>query len=60
MLLAALDPTDCADMHWRDVLELIPHEGQAGATARDAAKPFAAHNPQLRIWLDRLAEPRVP
>ena len=47
-------------MRWRDVLELIRHDGDTGAAARDAAKPFVAHNPQLRDWLDRLAEPRVP
>ena len=59
-LLGALDPTDRADMCWRDMLELIPHDGPTGAAAREAAKPFVEHNPQLRGWLDRLAQPRVP
>jgi hypothetical protein len=30
------------------------------AAAREAAKPFVAHDAQLRDWLERLAEPRVP
>ena len=59
-LLGALDPTDRADMCWRDMLGLIPHDGPTGAAAREAAKPFVAHNPQLRGWLDQLAQPRVP
>ena len=59
-LLGALDPTDREDMRWRDILGLIPHDDQRGGAARDAAKPFVAHDPQLRGWLDRLAEPRVP
>ena len=59
-LLGALDPADRGDMRWRDVLQLIPHDGQTGAAAREAAKPFVAHDAQLRNWLERLAEPRVP
>ena len=47
-------------MRWRDLLELISHDGETGAKARDAAKPFVMHDAQLRDWLDRLAQPRVP
>ena len=45
-LLGALDPTDRADMRWRDMLGLIRHEGDTGAAARDAAMPFVrtTHN----------------
>jgi hypothetical protein len=59
-LLSALDPTNRADIRWRDVLQLVPHDAQRGAAVRDAAKRFVAHDSQLRDWLDRLAEPRVP
>ena len=59
-LLDVLDPTNRADMRWRDLLELISHDGETGAKAREAAKPFVMHDAQLRDWLDRLAQPRVP
>jgi hypothetical protein len=59
-LLGALDPADRSDVRWMDVLQLIGHDGERGRAAREAAKPFVAHNPELSDWLDRLAEPRIP
>jgi hypothetical protein len=59
-LLCELNPADRADTRWRDVLSLIPHDGRRGEEARRAALPFVAHDPQLRDWLKRLSNPRVP
>ncbi len=59
-LLGSLDPADRSDLRWRELLEQLHHNHEIGAAAREAARPFVAHHPQLRDWLDRLAEPAVP
>ncbi len=59
-LLGSLDPGDRSDLRWRDLLGQVPHNREVGAAAREAARAFAAHDPQLLDWLDRLAEPAVP
>lgn len=60
VLLQALDPMNRTDERWRQVLLLMPHSRELGATARAAARPFAAHRPDLLGWIERLANPRTP
>ena len=59
-LLERLDPNDRSIEVWREVLQLVHHDGDKGKTARKAALPFVSHNPQMVKWLDRLAEPKTP
>ncbi|WP_277980570.1 NACHT domain-containing protein [Sphingomonas phyllosphaerae] len=58
-LLGHLNPADRSDERWRDVLSMTRHDGVEGAALRAAARPFAAHRPDLLDWLDRLPKPRV-
>ena len=58
-LLSHLDPSDRTDERWRDVLSMTKHEATEGAALRAAARPFAAHRPDLLGWLDRLPKPRI-
>jgi hypothetical protein len=59
-LLGKLDPRERQDERWRDIMQLVRHNGDEGADVRRAARPFAAHRPDLLKWIDDLAEPRVP
>ncbi|MCE1236110.1 MAG: hypothetical protein LWW93_07095 [Hyphomicrobiales bacterium] len=59
-LLGTLDPTNAADLRWRELLQLIPNDENRGRAARAAAAPFAAHDPALEAWLVALAVPKVP
>jgi hypothetical protein len=59
-LFAYLDPANRQDERWRELLQLVRHEGDEGAIVRDAARPFAQHRPDLMTWIDGLAAPRVP
>lgn len=59
-LLKALDPANRQDLRWRDVLALVRHDGEEGAEARQAARPFAEGRNDLLAWLDGLAVPRPP
>lgn len=59
-LLKVLDPDDTRDERWREMVQLVPHDGDTGAEVREAARLFAAHRPDLSRWLDRLGEHRRP
>ncbi|NIA57465.1 hypothetical protein HAV22_27955 [Massilia sp. TW-1] len=59
-LFKALDPGDHSDERWREVVQLVRHDGDIGAEVREAARPFARHRPDLLRWLDRLGTPRPP
>lgn len=58
-LLDTLEPGDRNDERWRDVIQLTQHDGEAGAEVRAAARPFAAHRPDLLAWIEALAAPRT-
>ena len=57
-LLAELDPANAADLRWRDVCQLVPHDETHGAAVRAAAQAFVTGNEEDAAWLERLAEPR--
>ena len=59
-LLERLDPSDYQDLRWREVLELVAHDAARGQAAREAARPFVAHDRQMQGWLENLSEPRTP
>lgn len=59
-LLEVLDPSDHSDERWRDLVQLTPHDDEIGAEVRAAARPFAAHCPDLLNWIERLAKPVIP
>lgn len=58
-LLGEIDPTNRSDERWRDLVQLTQHDGEVGAEVRIAARPFAAHRPDLLEWIDKLAAPNV-
>jgi hypothetical protein len=59
-LLGALDPANHNDERWRDVVQLVRHDGPDGAEIRQAARPFTEHRPDLLKWLEKLASPDEP
>ena len=59
-LLGQLDLEDRNSNKWRELLALVRHDGEEGRMAREAAKRFISHNPEMMDWLDRLAIPKVP
>lgn len=59
-LLAAMHPPNPADTRWRALMRTIDLQGEAGAAVREAARPFAAEDPEAQAWLDMLANPAVP
>ena len=52
VLLKYLDPDDHSDQRWRDVMQLVQHDGHIGADTGELAKPFAKHDPELLVWID--------
>lgn len=59
-LLDALDPGNRQDQRWREVLRLAHHNSADGQETRTAAKRFAAHRPDLLLWIEKLADPKIP
>ena len=59
-LLEAMHPPDPADTRWRGLMRTVDLKGEAGAAVREAARPFAADDPEAQAWLDMLANPAVP
>jgi len=59
-LLEGIDPACRSDERWRDLVQLTQHDGAVGAEVRAAARPFAAHRPDLLEWIDKLATPNFP
>lgn len=59
-LLGQLDPEDRSSQKWRELLSLVRHNAEAGQKAREAAKPFVTHNPEMLEWLNKLAIPKIP
>ena len=59
-MLSQLDPANRRDQRWCQLIWLIAHSETEGALARDAARAFAAHRPDLMGWLNRLAKPKIP
>lgn len=55
-LLKILDPANRSDERWRNIINLVDYQGDAGAKIREAALPFAAHRHDLQIWINK---PRV-
>lgn len=56
-LLETLDPLNHSDERWRELVLLTQHDKEIGLEVRAAAKPFAAHSPELLEWIDKLATP---
>ncbi len=59
-LLGALDPADRQDERWREIMTYGQTWGEEGRPLRDAAKPFAAHRPDLLEWIENKSERPVP
>jgi|GEM_PF-560150 len=53
VLLGALDPVNASDTRWRDLVARWGSE----ESVREAARPFAAHDPEQLAWLDAFANP---
>lgn len=50
-------PNERQTEQWRDLLQLIRHDAEEGASARAAARSFAAGRQDLLDWLDELPKP---
>ena len=59
-LLEGLNPADRKDDRWRQLIQLIRHDGDKSAEVREAARRFATHRPDMLRWIDTLANPRTP
>lgn len=57
-LMGTMDPKQRTDERWRRLLQMIGHSPTEGAALRAAARPFAAHRPDLLRWIDRLGTMR--
>ena len=58
--VALLDGLGSTDPRWRDVVTLIHHDGEVGATLRATAGRFAETDPEAQAWLASLRHPEVP
>jgi hypothetical protein len=54
-LLDQLDHADQLDDRWREMIQLIRHDGPIGREVRDAAKRFSKGDQSLIEWIDDLA-----
>lgn len=59
-LLGFLNPKDHSDERWKELIQLINHDGEIGAEVRCAAKAFAAHSPSLLEWIEKLPDRPIP
>jgi hypothetical protein len=59
-ICALLDQLDHEDPRWRELVELVRHGPDDGASVRAAAARFVESKAADQIWLAQLAEPRVP
>jgi len=56
-LLELLDPSNCTDERWRDLVQLVAHDHKTIAEICAAARRFACGRPDQLAWIDSLAEP---
>lgn len=59
-LLEAFEPQEVGSARWRDVVQLVRHNGEDGYDVRLAASARAGHDVELKDWIDSLATPPVP
>ncbi|WP_156029709.1 NACHT domain-containing protein [Sphingomonas sp. URHD0057] len=59
-LLGRLDASKQDNGRWRDLVNIVRHDGEIGAEVRDAAKPFAEGDPDAAKWLAEIATPAKP
>lgn len=59
-LLGFLNPKDHSDERWKELIQLINHDGEIGAEVRCAAKAFAAHSSDALEWIDKLCDQPIP
>lgn len=60
ILLSRLDAADKGDVRWRDLVQMVPHDGEVGADVREAARPFALGDHDSTEWLASLAARAKP
>jgi hypothetical protein len=59
-LLSTLYEENREDERWPQLVELVAHDNERGALVREAARPFAAHDPLQMRWLDALPKQPMP
>ncbi|WP_322404940.1 hypothetical protein [Massilia luteola] len=57
VLFESLDPSNCDDQLWQELVQLTHHDHETGAEVRAAARPFARNRADMLCWLDGLVEP---
>lgn len=57
VLLGHLDSANQEDNRWREIIQLVPQNGEIGKDVREAATIFAIHNSAALQWLNDLAIP---
>jgi hypothetical protein len=59
-LLGLLHPSKDDDVRWRELVNMVRHDGTIGADVREAARPFAQGNQEAEKWLADIAVPAKP
>lgn len=57
VLLGYLNSSNQEDNRWREIIQLVPHNGEIGKDVREAARTFAMHSSEALQWLNDLAIP---
>lgn len=57
VLLGHLDSANQEDNRWREIIQLVPHNGEIGKDVREAATIFSIHSSEALQWLNDLATP---
>lgn len=58
-LLEHLDPANSDDNRWREIIQIVRHDGPFGREVRDAARRFAKDDVALLQWIDDLAIQKI-
>jgi hypothetical protein len=57
VLLGHLDSVNQEDNRWREIIQLVPHNGEIGKDVREAATIFSIRSSEALQWLNGLATP---
>jgi len=55
VLLQQLYLANPSDNRWKELVELVHHDGEVGKDVRDAALPFTINDPDAKQWLKQIA-----
>lgn len=47
--------TNPRDERWKDIIHLVPHDGEIGQRVRNVALPFTRGNVKDKLWLEQIS-----